>query len=232
MKKCPKCERIYVDNSFSFCLEDGAILLTEKESEQSTIVLGRQANGKTHFNQWKDGKVHFEISVIPDYLKGYFGIFPEEIVIDYKVGSETSLFLIEEKVFAETLVQQKILKRLYTKCGVVKTQFGIVGFVLFYFLDPFNSKPYWSIYENFINFTEPQHLKTYWNLARQTHWHLVLLNDEELVVDLYEYTNVFDLERVLDFAKTIEKRISKEQFDLVLEELTGKYSTDDLFNLD
>ena len=44
MKKCPKCNRTYADDGFTFCLEDGALLSapydTGKEEPLSTIQVG------------------------------------------------------------------------------------------------------------------------------------------------------------------------------------------------
>lgn len=228
MKKCSRCHRIYEDD-LSFCLEDGSVLYVE--NEQATIAFKKAVLNKIHSNQLEGDISDYEIIINSELLDGYKGIAPLETVFVYNLGSETSLILKEDEVFAKTLVKYEIHKRLYTKCGVIETNYGLVGFILYYFLDPFNSKPYFTIYENFVNFTEPIHLKTYWNLARQTHWHLVLLNESGDIIDIVEYTNVFDLNTFLNYRNSIEKRLSKEKFDLALNEITEKYSTDDLFNI-
>src|SRR4051794_2638396 len=36
MKRCPTCQRAYTDDSLTFCLEDGALLLREESSSSSS----------------------------------------------------------------------------------------------------------------------------------------------------------------------------------------------------
>jgi hypothetical protein len=40
MKRCPKCSRVYADDSLNFCLDDGEWLLTDdKAAEASTVII-------------------------------------------------------------------------------------------------------------------------------------------------------------------------------------------------
>jgi hypothetical protein len=38
MKKCPKCSRTYADESFSFCLDDGALLSPSYDPDSTLII--------------------------------------------------------------------------------------------------------------------------------------------------------------------------------------------------
>ena len=38
MKKCPQCRRTYADESFSFCLEDGALLSASYDRDATLVI--------------------------------------------------------------------------------------------------------------------------------------------------------------------------------------------------
>ena len=42
MKECPRCSRVYKDESLRFCLDDGAALVTEASAAQPTIRINPQ----------------------------------------------------------------------------------------------------------------------------------------------------------------------------------------------
>ena len=41
MKRCPECRRDYYDDSLSYCLEDGAVLLSGLPDEPATATWGQ-----------------------------------------------------------------------------------------------------------------------------------------------------------------------------------------------
>ena len=47
MKKCPQCNRTYADESFSFCLEDGALLSASYDPD-ATLVIPAAINSEAH----------------------------------------------------------------------------------------------------------------------------------------------------------------------------------------
>src|SRR5262245_42346319 len=44
MKRCPKCHRTYSDESFSFCLDDGALLSAPVEGEATLTLQNQQSD--------------------------------------------------------------------------------------------------------------------------------------------------------------------------------------------
>src|SRR5437763_6978855 len=45
MKQCPKCSRVYADDSLNFCLDDGEWLLSDSKDEAPTaIISGSESN--------------------------------------------------------------------------------------------------------------------------------------------------------------------------------------------
>ena len=47
MKKCPKCNRTYADDGFTFCLEDGALLSAPYDADKQETISTIQSGGPT-----------------------------------------------------------------------------------------------------------------------------------------------------------------------------------------
>lgn len=58
-------------------------------------------------------------------------------------------------------------------------------------------------WDTYINPFEPSHLEMFRKLARQTHWHLILIGANDEVVDFYEFENTYDLEKTLEQAQQL-----------------------------
>jgi hypothetical protein len=50
MKKCPQCKRTYADESFSFCLEDGALLSASYDPD-ATLVIPAAINSTSRISE-------------------------------------------------------------------------------------------------------------------------------------------------------------------------------------
>ena len=49
MKRCPSCQRFYVDDSLTYCLEDGSILSSVADPDATLVRPGRRSSGHTPY---------------------------------------------------------------------------------------------------------------------------------------------------------------------------------------
>src|SRR5215216_2180230 len=73
-------------------------------------------------------------------------------------------------------------------------------------------------------------MATLWDLANQSHWHVIVVDGDQQVKCVVEYENVFGLDETL--AKNVDA-ISNEypgDFALATQEFRNKYTLQDLLN--
>jgi len=176
-------------------------------------------------------KAHFELGECPVFdLVSDFGILPVPLILEDRIGSEMALLLIDKTPFIYTLAKVKPFD-LMLKTGMVVTSHGPLAFLLFYVPkagtpdDPYFSNDY------HLNPFDTAMMATWRDLARQSHWHLILVDADREVQDVLEFENVYGLGDALDqMTQTIESR-QPGNYALAKQEFCDKYSLQDLFNL-
>jgi hypothetical protein len=84
------------------------------------------------------------------------------------------------------------------KTGLVRTSQGPLCFLLFFVPNPVRPGSVHLAIDAHINPLDVQHLAVWRDLARQSHWHLVLVGPNDKLVDLFEFENTFGLDQTLD----------------------------------
>jgi hypothetical protein len=186
-------------------------------------------------NKWTHGKTHFVLSSLPVYVRGAEGILPFRSIIDPQVGSETALLLFDRTPFIYELAKLKPFN-LLLKTGLVHTSHGPSCFLLFYVPDPRRPGSVWVAIDAHINPLEVRHLVMWRDLARQSHWHLILVDADDELVDFFEFENTFGLDETLDqigtmFPATTSSFPEKAKFDEAKIEFSGTYSIEDLLKM-
>ena len=148
-------------------------------------------------NKWTGGKQHFVLPPLPVEFQAAEGIAPWNLVLDTKVGSETVLLLFDRTPFVGELAKVRPFN-LRLKSGLVRTSHGPVLFLLFYIPDPKRPNTVVSAIDAHVNPLDSQHVLMWRDLARQSHWHLILVGANDELVDLFEFENTFGLGQTLD----------------------------------
>ena len=176
-------------------------------------------------------KSRFALRECPGFdLVGDSGITPIPAVFESRIGSEVAIALIIKNAYIEELANVRPFDfRLTT--GLVQTRFGPVAFLLFYVrntADP--SNPYFA-HDYHLNPLDPGAMAVWRDLARQSHWHVVLVGAAQQVQDVFEFENVYDLGEALDtFAKAASGMRSID-FARAHQEFSSQYSIDELLEL-
>ncbi|MDH5763357.1 MAG: hypothetical protein OEZ51_10265 [Nitrospinota bacterium] len=181
-------------------------------------------------NKWNLGPVQLVLPELPKEFSQIEGILPWNFALDPKIGTETVLLLIDNTSFIYELNQINPFI-LDLKSGVEITSYGPVGYLLFFIHNPSNpAKPFMSM-ECCIDPLNPTHLLIWRDLARQTNWHLLLINAKKEVVGFYEFNNIFNLDVRLIQMEMNCKNINGDSFDMAKFEFQSKFSADDLFSM-
>ncbi len=139
------------------------------------------------------GKFHFAKGLwsIPHAL----GIHFNTVTLVPKVGPEVVLILKESAQFVNQIRNQGPL-RLMLKGGAIRTSAGPVLFMIWWFPPLINNSPF-AAYELL---TSPEPSPTGRQLlataSRQSHLHLVILDEHEDILDVVEFENKYGLDRL------------------------------------
>lgn len=180
-------------------------------------------------NKWVHGKTTFVLPPLPAQFQSAEGIVPWNVVLDPKTGSETVLLLFDRSPFVHDLVKVRPFD-LRLKSGLVRTSHGPFFFLLFYIPNPTGSDPLIAI-DAHVNAHDPQHMLIWRDLARQSHWHLVMVGSNDELVDLFEFENTFGLGQTLDQVQSICAKVPGGSFDDAKAEFRAKYAVTDLLAL-
>lgn len=144
--------------------------------------------------------------------------------------SEVVLAMIDRTPFVYELAAVKPFT-LKLKSILYQTSHGFLVCSFFYVPNPTNPKRMFAGFETYINLFNPHIVTTNLQLARQTHWHLFLIDSDNEVVDLFEFQNCFDLEDTINRAIKITRNSSHGNFMMAKEEFMNTFSMDDLFQM-
>lgn len=96
------------------------------------------------------------------------------------------LLLLDRTPFVHELAKIRPFD-LRLKTGLVRTSYGPLCFLLFQIPDPRNPGAVFLAIDAHINPSEAQHALAWRDLARQSHWHLILVGADNKLVDLFEF---------------------------------------------
>jgi hypothetical protein len=97
--------------------------------------------------------------------------------------------------------------------------------------DPNNPGTAFSAIDCHVNPLDPQHMSLWRSLARQSHWHLILIGATGELVDLFEFPNTYGLAQGISQVDTTCQNMPHGNFDLAKEEFCTKYTIIDLLRL-
>ena len=185
-------------------------------------------------NKWKGGRTTWSFdSEFPwSNLTGFSGgVAPIPVALDPRVGTEVALFIVDYTEFARDIAQVKPFQ-LHIKCGLVPCPSGPVLFILFWLPNPRTPHIPFATFECTINPHNPNMMQPYWDLARQTHWHVFVIGPGEEELNWFEFENVFNLYSTLDSVAKIVPEFPCIDFNMARLEFEHHYTLDDLFALE
>ena len=119
--------------------------------------------------------------------------------------------------------------QLRLKTGVANTEFGPVGFLLFYVPDAKRPSQPVVLMDYHIDPKNSEKLAPWRQLASQSHWHLVLIDSGPKVVDLLEFENVFGLDSALAEMVAVCRPLPMKDFPQAKKVFCEMHSVMDLF---
>ena len=188
-------------------------------------------------NKWNLGKANFGIHKVPKVYKDFNGIYTTYAALDRSIGSEVILYIRDETNFIYDLAKVRPFE-LFMKSGVVGTEYGPVLFLLFFIRDPrFEDRPF-AMFDVHLNPLLLEQLAVFYDLSRQSHWHLFLINKENEQIEFFEFENNYGLYEALqsveETLQTIEESgigMKSTDFLKAQEEFINKYSLEELYEM-
>jgi hypothetical protein len=205
----------------------------EKEAQILPLLVRQfDENNNTHAfeNKLSVSTANYVMPPLPPELADTEGIIPWNLVIDPKVGTESCLLLLDRTPFIHALAKVRPFD-LQLKSGLVRTDHGPLFFLLFYVPDPNRPGEVFTAIDVHVNPYDQQHMSGWRDLARQTHWHLILLGVDDKLVDLFEFANTFGLSYTIDQVEAVCEKLPHGSFDEAKAEFCATYTLDDLMQL-
>lgn len=176
----------------------------------------------------KGQKWHFECDNWP--TPAPFGVHLNTLTLMPSLGPETVVILREEAKFMSELRQHGPFT-LNIKSGAVKTSAGPVIFMVWWFPPTVNSAPY-AAYELLLPLSPPPGISQVLEEgSRQTHLHLVILDEHHEIFDVVEFKNVYGLDGLLSAAREIGAQVKDYDFDRAKQAFNREFSLDRLMSL-
>ncbi|SRR6266446_1161518 len=181
-------------------------------------------------NKWRHGSTRFDIPDFGPVLNQFDGLMPFYVVLEPDIGREVVLILRDRTDFMNTLKATKPF-RLFVKTGLVRNEYGPLGFLLFWIQDPQNPKDYVVAYDMYLNPTEEVQIQLYADLASQTHWHLILVGPSGEQEDFFEFENCYGLEKFVSSVRQGCKGIPMIDFYRAREEFGRENNLRQIFEM-
>ena len=184
--------------------------------------------GRFTLNNKLSGKAEFVLGPTPliDAVSDS-AILPMPAVLEDGIGTEMLLLLVDKTPFIRELAKLRPFN-LYLKTGLVRTSHGPLMFLLFYIPTPSKTHTPFVMLDYHVDPFNPSMLGTWRDLARQTHWHLVLVDAKGMVLDLLEFPNVYGLGEALDQVVQVCAGMDHGDFWAAKEEFCRMYTLEDL----
>jgi hypothetical protein len=146
------------------------------------------------------------------------------------LGPETVLILREERQFMSELREHGPFT-LNIKSGAVRTSAGPVIFMVWWFPPTVSGAPY-AAYELLLPLLPlPGISEVLEEGSRQTHLHLVILDEGHEIFDVVEFKNVYGLGGLLNAAREIGAQVKDYDFDRAKQAFNSEFSVDRLMAL-
>jgi hypothetical protein len=178
-------------------------------------------------NRFRRGKCHFELSGTSSVGAELSGARFESATLDEEIGPETALFLTDSTPFAYDLKRERF--DLHLKSGAAQTSAGPILFLLWWMPPITNGTPF-ALYEHILNPAHEGVLKGLRQIARQTHLHLVLIGPGRALLGVYEFENVFGLDKLIPVVENACQEYGSMDFIAAKEEYDRKYDLMELFS--
>jgi hypothetical protein len=136
------------------------------------------------------------------------GVRLDTRTLDPEIGPEVVLIFTENRGFLNELGQQGPFQ-LRLNAGAVNTSAGPILFMLWWFPPLVNKRPF-AGYELLVN---PGRTGLLELASRQTHLQLVILDEKQQVFDVVEFTNTYELGRLVEIASQISPQLDRYDFD-------------------
>lgn len=176
-------------------------------------------------------KAQFELGECPFFdLVPESGILPMSAILEDRIGSEMVLLLIDKTPFIYTLAKVKPFD-LMLKIGMVATGHGPVAFLLFYVPQAGTPDDPYFAHDFHLNPFNAEMMATFRDLARQSHWHVILVDADKEVQGVLEFENVYGLGESLDQITQAIEGWEPGDFALAKQEFCNQYSLSDLFQM-
>lgn len=169
---------------------------TSEGSKRNKFILG----GKRHFTKG--------VWAVPNQA----GVHLNTAMLDPEIGPEVAVFLSENRGFLNQLRQQGPFQ-LRLNAGAVNTSAGPVLFMLWWFPPLINKRPF-AGYELLISPDQGDAgTELLEQASRQTHLHLVILDEKQEIFDVVEFENNYDLGRLAALASEIRPQLVGYDFN-------------------
>jgi hypothetical protein len=182
-------------------------------------------------NNKLSGKAQFELGDCPffDDLPES-GILPMPAVLEARIGTEMALMLLDRTPFIYTLAKVKPFD-LMLKTGMVATSHGPVVFLLYFVPNPDAPDDPYFAFDYHVNPFDPTMMGMLRDLARQSHWHLILVDNDRQVQGVMEFGNVYGLGEAVEKMTQAIDGWKSGNFALAKQEFCDQYQLKDLFEL-
>lgn len=158
------------------------------------------------------------------------GILPMSLAVEDRIGTETALILLDRTPFIYELAKVRPFN-LMLKSGVVRTSHGPVAFFLFWFPDPRQPQMPFASFDCHANPLDRVLMLPWRDLARQSHWHLILVDGKGQVVDVFEFPNEYGMADTLEQFDQVCQGMTCGDFLLAKSEFCERCSLEYLFEL-
>ncbi len=171
---------------------------------------------------------HFECANWPTPAPS--GVHLNTLTLTPEIGPEAVLILREERKFMSELREFGPFT-LNIKSGAVRTSAGPIIFMMWWFPPIVGQTPYAS-YELLLSPLPPPGIsQVIEEVSRQTHLHMVILDENHEVFDVVEFKNVYDLGGLLSVAREIGGHLKSYDFDKAKEAFFHECSMEQLMAL-
>jgi hypothetical protein len=181
-------------------------------------------------NKWPGGPVNFDFSSLPPEFDEVEAMLPLPLCLDPQVGTESVLLWFDRTEFIHQLAATQPFN-LMMKSGVVRTDYGPLMFLVFWVPNPKDPLEPMSIVDCHLNPLNAQSLAIWRDLARQSHWHLFLLDGYNEQQGFFEFENGYGLGEALDAAEDACKEMESSDFNLAKAQFCRNFNLPDLLHL-
>jgi hypothetical protein len=173
----------------------------------------------------------FELGDVPFFDElPQTGIALMRLVMEDGFGVETVLVLYDKTPYVSTLAEINPLE-LMLKSGMVRTSNGPVIFLFFYVpnADTPNDPDFAYVYH--ANPFDADQMATLRGLAHQSHWHVILVDADQIPQSVLEFDNDFPLAETLADNVDAISNMQPGNFLLAAREFGDKHTVQDLLNM-